>query len=337
MAVNKDALVRYKILDACFRNTGRKYSAKDLIEECNKALQEIYPNGNGISRRQLYYDIAFMESTEGWGIELNRIRDGNKIFLSYTDPSFSINNMPLNELEISHLKTAIEILSQFKGMPQFEFVHELLPKLKQGIDSEAAKLTIIDFDANPYLKGIDFLGVLHAAILYKKVLNILYHPFTEENPSLLEIHPYYLKQYNNRWFLLGYNPEQDKYDWKIALDRVIEIKETDIGFIENHCIIWQDYFDDIIGVTKPEGAEAESVVLHFYDLTGRYIETKPIHGSQKAKWIDNRTLEVKLELIINLEFINLILSYSDNVKVIHPNNLLKQVLEKLENARKMYV
>lgn len=336
MAINKDALVRYKILDACFRNTGRKYCAKDLIEECNKVLEELYPNGNGISRRQLYYDIAFMESSEGWGIELNRIRDGVKVYLSYTDPRFSINNMPLNELEISQLKAAIEILSQFKGMPQFEWIHELLPKLKQGISSESAEKIIIDFDSNPYLKGIDFLGTLHAAIMYKKVLNISYHAYTEENPTLLEIHPYYLKQYNNRWFLLGYNPNEGKYDWNIALDRIIEIKETEIAYVENDFINWQDYFDDIIGVTKPKDTESENVILHFYDLTGKYIESKPIHGSQKLKWIDNRTLEVKLELILNFEFVNLLLSYADNVKVIHPDKLALLILKKHENAVKLY-
>jgi hypothetical protein len=50
MATNKNALIRYKILDNCFRNIGKKYFIDDLIEECDKMLLEIDPASNGISR-----------------------------------------------------------------------------------------------------------------------------------------------------------------------------------------------------------------------------------------------------------------------------------------------
>ena len=132
MPTNKNALVRYKILDRCFRNTGRKYNIDNLMEECNKTLAEIDPKSNGISRRQIYADITFMESLEGWEIELEKTKESRKTYYRYQDPSFSINNMPLNDLEINQLKSAMEILAQFKGMPQFEWVHELEPKLKIG-------------------------------------------------------------------------------------------------------------------------------------------------------------------------------------------------------------
>ena len=133
MATIKNALIRYKVLDNCFRNSGRRYFINDLIAACNSVLIEIDPDSNGISRRQIFDDIAFMESKEGWSVELTRSRDGKRVYYRYTDLSFSINNMPLNEIEINQLKDAVDILSQFKGMPQFEWMNELLPKLKQGI------------------------------------------------------------------------------------------------------------------------------------------------------------------------------------------------------------
>ena len=70
MAFNKNALTRYKILDSCFRNTGRRYFIEDLINACNQALGELKSGYNGISRRQIFDDIAFMESNGGWSIEL---------------------------------------------------------------------------------------------------------------------------------------------------------------------------------------------------------------------------------------------------------------------------
>ena len=337
MATNKNALIRYKVLDNCFRNTGRRYFIDDLISEFNKFLTEIDLSFNGISRRQIFDDISFMESAEGWSIELMKYRDGKKVFYRYLDPAFSINNMPLNEVEINQLKSAVDILSQFKGMPQFEWINELVPKLKQGLASEDVSNTIIEFDNNQYLKGIEFLGPLHNAIFYKKVLFISYKPFEKDKPFDLVLHPYFLKQYNNSWFLLGYNPENEKNDWNLALDRIVSIKEINEKYKKNIDVDWQEYFEDIIGVTKPINIIAENVVLHFNRSTGNYMETKPLHGSQKSKWIDENTLEVKLNIIINYELERLILSYADSVTVIHPQSLLDIIKNRISNSLNKYM
>ncbi len=336
MATNKNALIRYKVLDTCFRNSGRRYFINDLLEACDKVLSEIDLLSNGISRRQLFEDISFMESEEGWSIELTKEREGKKVFYRYTNPSFSINNMPLNEVEINQLKSAIDILSQFKGMPQFEWIHELVPKLKQGLAPDDVSNTIIEFDNNEYLKGIEFLGQLHNAIFYKQVLSISYKPFEEDNPYDLFLHPYFLKQYNNRWFLFGYNSENQKFDWNLALDRIVAVKELNVEFKKNTEINWLDYFEDIIGVTKPVGEKTEAVVLHFIGKTGNYMETKPIHGSQKSKWLDENTLEITLDIIINYELERLILSYADSVSVIKPEKLASQICKRLSAAAKLY-
>lgn len=336
MATNKNALIRYKVLDNCFRNPGKRYFIGDLIEECEKVLLEIDSDSNGISRRQILDDIAFMESKDGWKIELTRTRDGRKVFYSYADPGFSINNMPLNEVEINQLQSAADILSQFKGMPQFEWVNELVPKLKQGMASKEVAATIIEFDNNQYLKGIEHLGPLHNAIFYKKVLEISYQPFENETPYNLIIHPYFLKQYNNRWFLFGYNPQKEKYDWNLALDRILLITEVKGKYQKNNQIDWSEYFEDIIGVTKTADASVENITLQFFGKTGKYIESKPIHGSQKIKWIDANILEANFQLIINYEFERLILSYADSIKVIKPNKLAVLLKERLKEAYNRY-
>ena len=336
MAINKHALIRYKVLDNCFRNPGRQYFIDNLIEECNKVLMEIDPDSNGISLRQIRDDIAFMKSKEGWGIELGDYRIGKKMYYRYSDLSFSINNMPLNEAEINQLKAAIDILSQFKGMPQFEWISELVPKLQQGMAAGDPSETIMDFDSNEYLRGVEHLGPLYNAIYYKKVLSISYQPFENETPFDLIIHPYFLKQYNNRWFLFGYNPENGKYDWNLAIDRIREIQETEGKYKKNTEIDWQEYFEDIIGVTKPVDSNPEEVILNFNRKTGKYMETKPLHGSQRSNWIGNDTLEIKLDLIINYELERLILSYADSVVVISPENLKKSIAAILEQASGNY-
>lgn len=331
MATNKNAVLRYRVLDGCFRNPGKKYFIEDLINACSEALSQNSGAG-GISRRQIFEDIAFMESPEGWNIELDKERLGKRVYYRYTDTIYSINNMPLNEMEINHLKSAVDILLQYKGMPQFEWIHELLPKLRQGILQEDKGAVIIEFDNNSYLKGIELLGTLYNAVVYKKVLRVAHQPFDQAVPKDLNFHPYYLKQYNNRWFAYGYNPEVDKYDWNLALDRIQEINETRLRYRENKQIDWNEYFEDIIGVTKPPQGLVENIRLHFTAKTGRYIESKPLHGSQKSRWLENKMLEVDLQLIINYELERLLLSYADAVSVVAPVSLRKAIREKLQQG-----
>lgn len=336
MSVNKNALIRYKVLDKCFRNPGRNFFIDDLIDECNKILTEIDQSSNGISRRQIFEDIKFMESDEGWNINLFRKREGKRVYYRYEDMSYSINNVPLNDVEINHLKEAMDLLSHFNGMPQFEWINEIIPKLQQGIKPAGTSDVIMEFDSNQYLKGIEYLGLLYNAIIYKRVLMINYKPYEADKPYDIVFHPHFLKQYNNRWFLFGYNPAVCKHDWNLAIDRMIDIKETNEKYVENDSIDWNEYFDDIIGVTKPENAKPEKIVLHFFGKTCNYIDTKPLHGSQKSKRLSKDVLEVRLDLIINYELERLILSYAGEVKVISPDELKYSIAKKLKSAAMQY-
>lgn len=337
MAIIKNAYIRYKVLDACFSNPGKKYFFQDLIDECNKVLLELDSNSNGISTRQIREDIAFMKSKEGWNIELGEFRDGKKMFYRYINTNFSINNMPLNELEIEHLKEAAGILSQFKGLPQFEWMNEMLPKLNEKINNRDQASVIMDFDNNEYLKGIENLGELYNSIIYKKVLKIHYKPFEQEEISSLTFHPYFLKQYNNRWFVFGFNPEKDMYNWNLAIDRIIDFKEIKTKYQKNSEINWSTYFEDIVGVTKPSKGEIEDVKLEFFGKTAYYIFSKPIHESQVAKWLNDETLSVTLKVYINYELERTILSYSDCVRIISPKSLQDSIFNKLKNAIKTVV
>lgn len=335
MATNKNAQIRYKILDNCFRNSGKRYFIEDLIAECTHKLLEIDPDTKGISRRQIFDDISFMESSEGWEIELERHKENKRVYYRYADLSFSINNMPLDETDINRLQTTLQTISQFKGMPQFEWMYELLLKMKNGGKLESSD-TIIEFENNQDLVGINYIGTIYNAILYKKVLKINYLQ-SFEYETLFTIHPYYLKQYNNRWFLFGYNPEHKKYDWNLPLDRITDINEVHETYKPNTEIDWEEYFEDMIGVSKPENAVPEIIKLHFYGKTGRYIESKPIAGCQIHRWLNSDTLEVDLNLIINYELERFILSYAENVKVIYPDSLIDRIKSRIKLGLSLYM
>jgi len=100
MSTNKQAIIRYQALDKCFNNRGRKFFMPDLIEVCNNAIYEQTGIKNGVKKRQIFADITFMESEEGWAIPLERLREGRRVYYRYSD-KFIINFTKICELLIS--------------------------------------------------------------------------------------------------------------------------------------------------------------------------------------------------------------------------------------------
>lgn len=320
MATNKHAIIRYQTLDKCFSNPGRRYYIEDLIEACNNSIYEFSGNNEGIKRRQIFEDIKFMESSQGWNVPLERCRDGHKGYYRYSDKAFSINNQPLNETEEIQLKEALLTLSRFKGMPQFEWVDEISARLDSGLGLSNNTDKIIEFDQNNYLKGLEYISPIYNSILYKRAIQILYKSFKLDAIQQITFHPYFLKQYNNRWYVFGMNDET-KLIMNLALDRISSLQETKKKYIYNKSIDFNEYFEDIIGVTISNEETIQHIELSVSNSLLPYIQTKPIHGSQKIKANGKTHTVVSLDLIPNYELESLILSYGEGVEVLQPKSL----------------
>lgn len=336
MATNKNATIRYHALDQCFSNPGRRYYFDDLIEACNNAIYQYSGSVEGIKRRQLYEDIKFMESEQGWSIPLDKIKDGKRVYYRYSDLNFSIKNQTINELEANQLKETISILSRFKGMPQFEWMEELLVRIESAFTLKKNNAPIVGFEQNQYLKGLNFFTELFNAIYYRKALNVYYQSFKQTVPVEMCIHPYYLKQYNSRWFLYGLNENTNSIS-NLALDRIIEINGNCKEFIKNETIDFEEYFDDVVGVTVMENQKPVKILLQISKQLLPYIESKPIHGSQKIKERNLNGAIIELSLQLNYEFISLIFSYGEEVTVIEPEDLKNKIKTKAEKVFKNYI
>lgn len=332
MSTNKQAIIRYQTLDKCFRNFGRKYAIEDLLMECNKAIYEFTGKEEGIKKRQLYDDIRFMESEQGWSIELKKVKEGRKVYYRYEDFNFSISNKPLNETEAIQLKEALMTLSRFKGMPQYDWIDELGTRLDAEFKLNDNSEKVMSFEENEYLEGKTFISDLYNAITYKKVVAIEYKNFKSENSNLYELSPYHLKQYNKRWFLFGKSPNFEILT-NLALDRIISVKEIDKKFEETD-IDFEEYFEDIVGVSIPD-TKIEIIKIKITENLVPYIKTKPIHPSQAYKF-ENNMHRIVIKVIPNYELESLILSYGENLQVLEPLSFVEKIKIRIEKMKNNY-
>lgn len=328
MAITKNAFIRYQALDRCFRNPGRNFYIDDLLEICNEAITELDPNSSGIKKRQLYDDISFMESSQGWSIPLERMKDGRKKYFRYENLSFSINSQPINDLEAEQLKSAMMVLRRFKGIPQFEWINELLPKLDDTFKLSNHSDNIINFDRNEFLTGTEHLSPLFNAILYKQTLQITYQSFKSDTEQEILFHPYHLKSYNNRWFLFGKSGSYENLT-NLALDRIKDIKNSEIEYFENGALDFDEYFEDIIGVSKLAEQKPIKIELQATKKLAPYIKTKPLHGSQKTISESESGYSFSIEVIPNYELEQLLLSYGEAIKIQGPSNFKQKMKERV--------
>ncbi len=335
MATNKHAIIRYQTLDNCFRNTGRRYFIEDLMQACSEAIEKYTGFEVKISRRQIFGDITFMKENEGYLIELDdRCKDGKRVYYRYKDVNFSILNQPMNIKEEQQLREAILTLSRFKGMPQFDWVEELAMKLETKLNLKDVTSKVIEFDENKYLVGKNYISDLYEAILSKQVLNIQYKSFKVDVPIEIVFHPYYLKQYNNRWFVFGRNQIYNSIQ-NLSLDRIITIEEAQIEYIENDLVDFSEYFEDIIGVSI-EQSPIQKVVLKVEKSLLPYIQTKPLHESQFIKPFDENYELVVIKVMPNYELESLILSFGERVEVMEPEAMRWKLKERIKKLSELY-
>jgi predicted DNA-binding transcriptional regulator YafY len=325
-------LIRYLAYDRCLQNRGFKYTWQDLQKAANQDLES--RDYEPIKKTQFFEDIKMLQAPP-YLAPIERYKEGGQSYYCYSDPIYSFRKQELTEAEAEQVRSALLVISRFKGMPQFEWVQEMIPKIEQTFKLGNQSEEIIGFEQNVDLKGLNYFGELFNAILHKKVLKLKYKSFKSDQTIEHTIHPYFLKQYNNRWFLFGKLQEYQGIT-NLALDRIeSEILPVNQTYIENTEIDFNEYFEDIIGVTKPVGKQVEKVKLWFSPAQAPYIHTKPLHGTQKEKW-DESGLTITIEVIPNIELEQHILRYGENCKVLEPEELKLKIQERLNSALMKY-
>jgi predicted DNA-binding transcriptional regulator YafY len=335
MPVNRNALIRYRTIDKCLQNRRRKWTIEDLIEACNDALYEYDGIDTDISMRTIRLDLKAMRSdTLGYNAP---IIVSNKKYYSYEEEDYSIAKSPLTTQDLGILQEVSHLLRQFKGFSHFNEVSEMVNKLEDKIYSEQnQQASAIDFEKNDLLTGIEWLDVLYKAIVNKTTLLLTYQSFKARTANDIIFYPYLLKEYRNRWFVLGMK-KQGKEIMTLALDRIQQIAPLE----KEHYTLHKNfephtYFANIIGVTR--NTAEKPTVIEFWASTyhAPYIKTKPIHASQKIVEEVKGGTHFSIELIPNFELERELIGFGDGIKILSPNNMVRQMKKKIRLMNALY-
>lgn len=316
-----DKQKRYDILDECL-SCGKLY-VDDLAKRLGVSNNTIR---NYVDELELEYQIKIRHNT---GVK--------KEMYYYEDPTFSIRKANLSIDEIQRIKESISLLSRLQGTPQFEWMDEVNARFMEKFAQRHKPC--ISFD-DCITKGREHFTPLYNAIINKQVLQLTYHSFTAPEETVT-FHPYFLKEYNNRWYIVGLCDDKDSI-FNYALDRIKSVSVLPNHTYKGKDININEYYNDVIGVTVSPDNKPVDVIFRLSPTQYQYVKTKKIHHSQvhvKSERDEKGEFTghiVKIHVALNFELEQLILSFGQNIEIIEPIELREKIKNRLKEALNQY-
>lgn len=334
MPTNKNALIRYMILDKLLSDRNNRYTCLDLLKKVNEGLEDAgfstvggdgdfdqrIKNGKRVIQKDL---IDLQNSPFNMEIDDSDTKFGAPVYC-YADKTKTLFSQKLTDEEKSLLREVFNTLGQFSGLNNFEWMEDLQAKLNDSDSfgdgnpsnsANAPRNKAIVFSSNPFLKNSNLLGLLFNYVTHKQIIEITYQPFGKEIRKY-PVAPYQLRQYNNRWFIVCTFINTEEHHYKsgfyltLPIDRIQEIKplpkpaKSPKGTYEyiDCADDLDEYFDDCIGITRYEDQEPQDIILAIKNGFIGYVETKPLHPSQTYLKKEQESLHSKYPALEGYSF-----------------------------------
>ncbi len=186
------------------------------------------------------------------------------------------------------------------------------------------------------LSGIQWLDILYKHIVARTTIQLTYQSFKAKQASDIIFYPYLLKEYRNRWFILGMT-KKGKIICTYALDRIQNIVALNNEvFLEHKTFDPHTYFNDIIGVTRNTADTPTHIEFLADNLQAPYIKTKPIHASQKIIEGRNDGIVFSIDVIPNFELERELIGYGEGLKILSPNSFMRRIRRKVRLMYEVY-
>jgi predicted DNA-binding transcriptional regulator YafY len=333
MPANKNALIRYRVINRCLLKAKRA-SFEELRSACEKAL-DIYPIGD----RTIAADIHAMRYDEELGYNAPIKMDTFSKVYYYEDPDYSIDKIPLGEDEQESLIFAARLLSEYKEIEIFSTFSETVEKIVQAVNvyrqtKNDVSTSFIQFEKNSLARGTKYLEPLITATRNRQVIKVDYKSFTSQKTKTHIIHPYYLKEYRGRWYLIGHNDIHSGIR-TYSLDRIMGVHKENTKRFKDVGFDPQKYYENVIGVSVVDENPIE-IQIAFSELQAQYVITQPLHHSQTLVSESENKIIFKYFIIPNFEFFSQILAWGNEVEVIKPEAIRKSIKLNAESILQIY-
>jgi predicted DNA-binding transcriptional regulator YafY len=338
MPANKFALLRYRIIDRMLSNGVRPYVTKEeLRDACEEALYG--STGEKLSLSTIEKDLWAMRNESELGYYAPIAYHKKEKGYYYESEDYTIQDISLSAEDLEALRFATSTLMQFRDIPIFSQYEHAIEKIVNRLNihpggDQGELEQYVQFEKSEKQHGTELLSPLLQAIRERKKLSFRYRKFNNDSAGTYELCPYLLKEYRNRWYLIAYSEERDRY-LTFGLERMESPEILDLSFDWNESFDPDRFFRHSVGITQVDGDPSE-VLLSFDVREEPYLRTQQLHTSQQIVRRGEKELLVRLYVLETYELDNLILGFGPRVEVLAPESMRLRISVLLEESLKKY-
>lgn len=368
---NKSQAARIEVIDKLLSSGRQPYTWVQLQTACtDKLIEEGYEHREDalVSERTIKEDILFMNKKYGekadptlaYDPEGNvnerlvinkRKKKGNNIKIEDTfyveenykygyeyhpkaiENGFSIFESNITTQDLLYLKNLLNAIKIFDGLPIFSDQSEEITKIEKKLQRKNSKKQepYIFFDHEEAV-GVEWINNIAAFLEDKNEIEIKYVSLKGKK-DIYHLKPYFLKQWNQMWYLIAYSKENNKVR-HFNLSRIMHVEKTNEKIIAPKAVTHNSYYTNVWGIEPNNGK-----VLHIF------LEVETLRAQLLLdKYPDKLLLEeekgkvtiISLYAVKNKEVINFILSLGKDAKVLKPATIVNSVKKTLSTAAQQY-
>lgn len=184
--------------------------------------------------------------------------------------------------------------------------------------------------------GQKWLTAVMQAMLEGDVLRITYKKYLSEEEDIRLIHPYAVKEFAKRWYLVAWSLTNQALR-VYALDRTLSLERTGERFRMPRGFDVDELFDASYGIyLRSEGEEPVLVKLRTTLRESAYLQDLPLHPSQRLVGMEGDRCIFALRLVPNPNFVMDLCKHGDRLEVLEPRSLRETVREEFKKALQLY-
>ena len=184
--------------------------------------------------------------------------------------------------------------------------------------------------------GKKWLSVLVNAMKDGKAVEITYRSFYRGQDDCFVAHPWCLKLFKQRWYVLAFNESKGEERIYALDDRMVSIVQTQKNLRVPKRFNAREYFANYFGIFVGQDRKPEKVRLKVDAYQVHYFESLPLHFTQKAVETTPKYTVFEYWIAPTYDFLQEILRYGRTVEVLSPESLRREVIDEIEAMHKIY-
>ncbi|TDB67896.1 helix-turn-helix transcriptional regulator [Arundinibacter roseus] len=290
-----------------------------------------------VSERTFKEDLALMREEFQAPIQYCRRTKG----FYYASQFDLMASVALNDRDVQTLETAVAALAQFKDLPLFAELRGTVDKIESAVRFRvrpSPQAQRIQFESVPYFQNIELIEPLLHCIVQQQVVEFDYQKHDQAQAERYDLHPYLIKEYRNRWYVLGHCPK--RHSLRIfGLDRIVANSLQSTGaFFDEPDFDASQYFAYTLGIAVYD-QQPEEVVLSMTPGHGRFFKSQPFFAFQPDDILMDTPKEFRIRfprISINKELVMELVRWGNQIRVVSPESLRQKVVEYLQRALNQY-